>query len=583
MLHHRLSDTIRTELGVTRTPWPVLGDELATATPTVKRAAERHKKNAVKQVERLFWAMIDPVDPSPLPKNHVRTKAELARLAKPLTAQETADRQRLLDWATGRILEATWLMLHRRVRRAWKGSIGHDATFVSTWSRGRVPTSAWASTDPDAGWYVRNGDHKAPDDIGGRHHKDGTPKSKYGYDAEIAVVGADDPDDLRRFPLLAFGVRLHKPGHAPGPNCVEVLRDIRSRHTVADPVTGRPLFGFAHPDGPAADPHPAGWLGADRAYNNSKKDNWLLPALALGYDPVFDYPEDELGRPETHPNGMVMVDGTWYSPSIRSKPALVTATKDLLAGRITIETHAARIKAREEHAMRPFDRKKNEQGRPSGAIKWACPASGKPGTSFRPTAHCALKPFSTPTGAFDGRPVMLIPVAVAGEAPPDVCTQQTVTIDAAAYSKHQQTLAHRSKTWTKVYGSLRNTIEGTNATAKDGSKQPIEPGDRRRVRGIAATSLIVAVLLAARNLRKIATFMRTADMSDDGSMAVTKPKAKRARRPQLDDWHPDQRAKRAAALLAAANKAAVAADPDPPPDTTKARASARARRAAKTK
>lgn len=181
---------------------------------------------------------------------------------------------------------------------------------------------------------------------------------------------------------------------------------------------------------------------------------------------------------------------------------------------------------------------------------------------------------------------MLIPIAVAGEKPPAVCAQQTVTTDASAYSKHQQTLAHRGEKWTKVYGSLRNTIEGTNATAKDSSKQPIEPGDHRRVRGVAATSLVVAVLLAARNLRKIATFMRTADMHADGSMAVTKPKAKRTRRPVLDDWHPDHpnnRNKRAAASTASTASTASAADPDPPPDITKARASARGRRAAKSK
>lgn len=76
-------------------------------------------------------------------------------------------------------------------------------------------------------------------------------------------------------------------------------------------------------------------------------------------------------------------------------------------------------------------------------------------------------------------------------------------------------------------------------------------------------------------------------MNTDGSMTVTKPKAKRARRPVLDDWHPDHpknRTKQAASALAAqAAAAASATDPDPPPDITKARASARGKRAAKSK
>ncbi|MBC7678663.1 MAG: hypothetical protein H7233_06710, partial [Pseudorhodobacter sp.] len=215
MLHHRISPAMRTELGILRPAPGLLADRASASTPrkTVSRA---ETLNATRQITRLFHAMLAPVDPSPFPKNKAITKAELNKIVRPMTADERRDRQDLLDYVTGRILEATWLMLPRPVRRAWKGSVGQDATFVATWSRGRRTKGPDSATDPDAGWYVRSGDHNDLTGIGGKHHPDGTPKAKFGYDAEIVVIGSDDPDDQRRFPFLSLGVRLHKPGHAPG-------------------------------------------------------------------------------------------------------------------------------------------------------------------------------------------------------------------------------------------------------------------------------------------------------------------------------------------------------------------------------
>lgn len=135
-------------------------------------------------------------------------------------------------------------------------------------------------------------------------------------------MGADDPDAPRPFPYLALGIRPHKPGVAPGPSCVAVLADIGRRHLLVDPQTGRPLF-TGHPDGQAPDKHPTGWLGADRANNGSVPEGWVLPAKALGYEPVFDYKENDLGHQATH-EGAVLVDGTWYSPSIMRPPTRST-------------------------------------------------------------------------------------------------------------------------------------------------------------------------------------------------------------------------------------------------------------------
>jgi len=537
MLHHRISPAMRW-WSILRDAPQRLADDAATASPADKTAARREEHNALKQVDRLFHAMIAPVDPSPLPKNRIRTKAELHAKALPLTEQDRLDRQLLLDWVTGRLLEATWLMLPRGVRRAWKGSVGHDATFVATWARGHAKGSPNASTDPDASYYVRNGDHKAPDDIGGKHHPDGTPKSKFGYEAEITVIGADNPSDARRFPFLALGVRLHRPGFSPGANCVAVLDDISRRHLLADPETGVLLPHGIHPDGPHPERHPTGHLGADRAYNNSTPDNWILPALALGYVPVFDYKDEDLGYQGNH-EGAVLVDGTLYSPSITNRPALVNATKDLHDHKITNEQHTTFIMERERYALREIEVLRDEDGHPTGTVKYGCGAGGKVGGSRRPTLKCDQKPPSlVSTGPNDARLHVQLPLAVANEGPPPICTQQTVTFGPDVLRKHRQPLAHKSPNWNAVFNALRNTIEGFNGLAKDGSKQPIEPADRRRIRGLAATSLIVAFLIAARNLRKIATFNQAADWNGDGTMTVTQPKTKRARKPRLADYHP---------------------------------------------
>lgn len=585
LMHRRLSPAMRARLGVVREV-PDSLDGSASAAPHVKTDDRHDRLAARKQVERLFHALIAPIDPSPLPKNKVLTKAELEKVAKPLTAAQVAERQDLLDWVTGRILEATFLLLPRPVRRAWKGSVGHDATYVGTWARGRAKKSKWASTDPDAGHYVRQGDHQAPDDIGGRYHKDGTPKSKFGYDCEIAVMGADDPDDARRFPYLAMGIRLHKPGFAPGPNCIAVLADIGRRHVLANPVTGQALF-TGHPDGQTPNKHPTNFLGADRAYNGSVPRGWVLPAKALGYDPVFDYKDKDLGHQATH-EGAVLVDGTWYSPSIMRYPDKVNATRDYLAGRIDTDRHTSLIKTREDHALRAVERKTDEHGNPTGVVKYACQAAGRPGKSLRPTVLCDLKPASLlPAGTIDGRPPMLLPLLVANETRGAVCTQQTITIGPETHPKHQQSLAHLSPRWNGVYGTLRNTIESTNGTAKDTSKTPIEQGDRRRIRGLAATSVLVAFLLAARNLLKITNWNANTDWNGDGSMTDTRPKPSRTKRPALDDFHPRHTARKAkqAALLAAAKTPPVPPTPggtpppatEPPPTRTKAQARARQR------
>jgi hypothetical protein len=84
------------------------------------------------------------------------------------------------------------------------------------------------------------------------------------------------------------------------------------------------------------------------------------------------------------------------------------------------------------------------------------------------------------------------------------------------------------------YATYRNTIEGANGYLKDTAHEALACPGRRRVRGIAAQSLFVAVLLMAGNFRRTAAFSQ---MVADGSTAQVAERARR-RRVSLNDYRP---------------------------------------------
>lgn len=435
VLHHRLSDRMRADLGVTR-PRPYVAS--AHDSRQDKDRAIREQTNAVRQVERLFARMLAPIDPSPNPKNRVLDPAVFATKVKPLAPEEQARRQWLLDWAANQLLEATWLTLPERVRKAWKGSLVQDATYLKVWAqptkRNADGTVRWVSCDPDAGWYRRDGDH----------YSDGTEtldKRKFGMEAELAIIGADDPDDLQAFPNLILGMTVKAPSFDPAGHAVDVLTGISRRHLLADPETGEALPDSAHPDGHAPDPHPTGWLAVDRAYSNTDAENFALPVRALGYRPVFDYRKDQRGLQGSH-LGMLLVEGRWYSPAMPQ--ALINATKDLKVDKgqvpkINEALYRVRIKAREAYEIR--------LGKPdpvTGDVRSSCPAASTPSGSPRAVAQCREKPGSlAKRGRLDPRPVIPLLVKTAG-ATPKICQATTVTIHADVHAKHQQDLAYES-------------------------------------------------------------------------------------------------------------------------------------------
>ena len=90
-----------------------------------------------------------------------------------------------------------------------------------------------------------------------------------------------------------------------------------------------------------------------------------------------------------------------------------------------------------------------------------------------------------------------------------------------------------SPSWAKRYATLRNTIEGLNGYIKDPAHESLGTPARRRVRGIAAQSIFVAILAMAANLRKIRAYRDKVAQE-----ALAEPKRAKRRRVSLCDYAP---------------------------------------------
>ncbi|MEW2518632.1 hypothetical protein [Actinacidiphila alni] len=323
-------------------------------------------------VRRLFKAMLDAMDPSPLPPNKHLSRAEAERLVAAADPEDLAVREDRLALFTEFVLDASVRRVKGLLAEMSDGSLAVDATPIRTYARGRRTGGPVLSTDPDAGWYVRDGDHRDPDDVPvaeamrppAKAQKKTTGSSKqaasqgktslkkkrakylFGYDAALAVTrdarhdtallddNTPNPDVL---PALVIGMALDKPGRRPAYNGLKILKRLGDRG------------------------YQPGYVAGDLAYNNSDPSEWQIPVRGLGYKPVYDYRVDQLGN-QGGTQGAILVEGTWYCPSMPEP--LINATKDLYAERIDRETWAQRIAARRPYRLMP---KETEDPKETGA------------------------------------------------------------------------------------------------------------------------------------------------------------------------------------------------------------------------
>lgn len=120
--------------------------------------------------------------------------------------------------------------------------------------------------------------------------------------------------------------------------------------------------------------------------------------------------------------------------------------------------------------------------------------------------------------------------------PPTICHQASITLPPEAGAKHSQQLPYGSSDWARVYFRLRNSVEGLNAFTKDPVHEAIEAGATRRIRGTAATSVLLAFQLHHANTRKLATWADTL-AGEDGTPPRRRPTRRRKTKP-LGTWTP---------------------------------------------
>jgi hypothetical protein len=448
--------------------------------------AQRAFLAAYRRVRYCFHQILSVADPSPLPKNRRLTEDDLKARTHPLTPGQAEAARGRPGALINALPEASITVLTDAERAAFDGCTGLDATPVPLFSRGPSKRTGLCASDPDGGWYVREGDHRDHEDNSGKPLR----KIAWALEATIATM-ARLPGAPPACPNLAAGLALTRPGEDPGGTGARVLASLAAR---------------GHKPGP---------LGFGRAYTQALPERFHLPARALGYQPVMDYRADQLGI-QANTGGALLVEGTWYCPSLPEP--LITATARLRDHAITREHYDQQITARA-----PYQLKRKDGPDADGYQRLSCPALG-----HHPALMCPLRqPSLTPR---DGRPKVLQPPP----EPPRLCHQTAITIAPGTGARYRQDLPYGSPAWHARYATLRNTIEGLNGFVKDPAHQALAQPSRRRVRGIAAQSIFTALLLMAANIRKIRAWRAL----------TTRDKARITRRAQrrrasLRDYLPD--------------------------------------------
>lgn len=481
-LYRRISPSMRRMLDIPDDPYPIGRDEI-----------RRWRERTATQVRRTLHRLLAPIDPSVMPKNRVRSAEEAERLKKDLSVTEQQRRATALDWVCNQVLEAAYQQLPDQVRSRHQDqtrSYCIDGTPMPLWARGKALDSTHISTDPDGGWYVREGDHRDPAED--NPFKRSSRKIIWARDVHLLIT-ADASHPTRQYmPALPIAATSDVPGRDPAGAARRLFANMAARE------------------------HRPGPLAGDILYTNQHEEKFQIPARTAGYDLVLGYGETQLGRQGAHASGMPLVEGAYHAPCIPDD--LVNATRDLREKRITMDEYRARIKARAEYRMR------TKQSASNGLKeRLSCPAAGP-----SPTAMCALKPKSMeprPTRQADGlkidvrRMINHHPVITDGE-PPLVCRQEAVSVTPEDGAKYRQPLPFGSPEQIDLYHRLRQSQEGVHGTAKDEAGVALANPGRRRVRGWAAQQLFAAFLLAETATRRITRFLDDAVQDDNGDLYV---------------------------------------------------------------
>ena len=179
---------------------------------------------AYRRVRYCFGAICSVMDPSALPKNRRLAGQDLKARTRPMTPGQAEAARGRLEAFINALLEASVSALTAAERAASDGSAGLDATPVPLFSRGPSKRTGLCASDPDGGWYVREGDHREREDDKGKPLR----KISWALEATIATM-ARPPGAPPAHPDLAIGLALARPGQDPGGTGARVLASVAAR------------------------------------------------------------------------------------------------------------------------------------------------------------------------------------------------------------------------------------------------------------------------------------------------------------------------------------------------------------------
>ena len=160
-----------------------------------------------RQVRYLFHLVLSVIDPSVEAKDRVLALPELAAMREELSKEEVLTRQARLEKLVADMLEASVRVCSPEELAGFDGSVGLDATPVPLWSRGPSARRGTCASDPDGGWYIREGDHREGSGPDGKALR----KIRWALEATVVTMGRP-PGAVPAFPNLVLGASLGQAG-----------------------------------------------------------------------------------------------------------------------------------------------------------------------------------------------------------------------------------------------------------------------------------------------------------------------------------------------------------------------------------
>lgn len=499
VLFERVSDEARTALGLPEgLDWEDLTEN-----------GKRRRDTLYKAVRMAFARAAQHCEPVRYPKRSRVSKELALAYREAVDPSDIASIEGFLHEVMNDLLEASMRFL-RPTWDTWRGNTVHDGTKVPAFARQPARTSERASSDPSASLWARVGNHNGDDVLNKRRTNTKTRRGKsgkqehakrrfertrdefvWGFEAHATVMAPNDARNPRTFPTLVVAVAIDRPGFDPGPNALRNLTSLTERGYPAGLTTGDDLI-----------------------IPGSDAEKFQTPARRLGHRLVMSYQRDSMvGIQGSHPSGIIVADGV---PCCPGTPEYLL---DISVRHRDPKDDFDDVQFQNAAVERSHFATQIVNTRPNGTETHGCPASGP-----SPTARCPLRG-NVRDPALTHLPLVENPPA----HPPEICTLRrgkAIKADEAA-PKYRQNLHYGTPEHEQVYGLFRSLIEGKFGETTDPIYENIQESRLRRVHGIGANGIMVALLLAVSNFRRARAFLTEAKAGPGGVLQIPLKDSKR--------------------------------------------------------